>query len=60
MPACYRAPGGGVRLTVMPVQVTQYAEFGPVVDVFIKLVKDERRLVIRGIWARDGSQRLPP
>ena len=42
------------------VQVTQDAEFGPVVDLLVELVKHERRLVILGVWASDGSQRLPP
>src|SRR6202034_3252031 len=47
--------------TVMSVQVTQDAEFGPVVvDLFVKLVKHERGLVILGVWASGGSQRLPP
>ena len=45
----------------MSVQVTQDAEFGPVVvDLFVKLVKHERGLVILGVWASGGSQRLPP
>jgi hypothetical protein len=42
------------------VQVTQDAEFGSVVDLFVKLVKHERGLVILGVRAGDGSQRLPP
>ncbi len=44
----------------MSVQVTQDAELGPVVDLFVKLVKHERGLVILGERASDGSQRLPP
>ena len=39
---------GGLA-TVMPVQVTQDAEFGPVVDLFVKLVKHESGHVIRGV-----------
>jgi hypothetical protein len=44
----------------MLVQVTQDAEFGPVVDLLVKLVKEERCLVILRIRASDGPQRLPP
>jgi hypothetical protein len=44
----------------MPVQVTQDAEFGPVVDLFVKLVQHERGLIVLGVWAGDRSQRLPP
>jgi hypothetical protein len=44
----------------MSVQVTQDAEFGPVMDLFVKLVKHERGLVILGVWAGDRSQWLPP
>jgi hypothetical protein len=42
------------------VQVTQDAKFGPVVDLLVKLVEHERGLVILGVRASDGSQRLPP
>jgi hypothetical protein len=44
----------------MSVQVTQDAEFGPVVDLFVKLVRHERGLVILGVGASEGPQRLPP
>ncbi len=44
----------------MQVQVTQDAEFGSVVYLFVKLVEHERGLVILCIWASDGTQRLQP
>jgi hypothetical protein len=32
----------------MQVQVTQDAEFGPMMDLLVKLVQDQRGLVVRG------------
>src|SRR5580693_6918464 len=56
-------PSGAVACAgrrIMPVQVTQDAEFGPVVDLLVKLVKHESCLVLLGVRASDGSQWLPP
>ena len=44
----------------MSVEITQHAEFGTVMNVFVKLVQHERRFVVLGVRASDGPQRLPP
>ena len=42
----------------MQVQVTQDAEFGAVVDLFVEMVEHERGLVTLGVLASDGAQRF--
>src|SRR5580698_1004124 len=42
------------------VQITQDAELGAVVDLLVELMEYQRRLVVLGVRAGDGAQRLPP
>jgi hypothetical protein len=44
----------------MQVQVTQDAQFSPVMDLFVQLMENKRRPVRLCVRARGGSHRLPP
>jgi hypothetical protein len=44
----------------MSVQITQDAELGRVMDLFVKMVKYERRLGTPGVFVSYGTQRFPP
>jgi hypothetical protein len=39
---------------------TQHPELGTVMDLLVELMEHERRFVVLGVRAGDGTQRLPP